>query len=426
MTGPDVRHVRGRNTAFAAVAGLALVAATYGVVGAVSPDAGAGAGLDYGPGSHTQQAVAAGTPTQLDARVTGSVDLGGGSSTATAADIDGLTVLPSGRLLALTGATGPGARGAGVVLGVDPATGQAQPIERIEVDQQYLERAAAQPQLAAGWTLGAVPTLSDSAVSVGTGGRFGVLDEYTPGTPGSGAFTGVITDQAGSPTGPITGACGDSSEATDPMIWTTSGSNVIERRALPTSRSTGTAPEVVMLASPMMELEPAQQELVSQDGSQALPRLTPSPAVSVGGLRSLNCLDRAQIHALREATGIADTVLRGSTEAPITSTALIAVVDRELATDWFERGSVPGEGVRAVPGQHYSGELIGQATGTGEHRLDAVVVDSVTGTAVAGIHLTGPGVPADAQVTALAMDASGTGGWAAVAGQQTLLRFELG
>lgn len=434
MTASEVSRTRGRNTVCAAAAGLALVAATYGVVGAVSPDAGAGAGaaLDYGPGSHTAQAVAAGTPAQLDARVTGSVALsgggdgGGGGSISTAADIDGLTVLPSGRLLALTGATGPGARGAGLVLSVDPATGRSQPIERIEVDQQYLHSAGTQPQLAAGWTLGAVPTLSDSAVMVGTGGRFGVLDDYTPAAPGSGAFAGVITDQAGSPTGPITGACGDSPEAVDPMIWTTSGSNVIERREFPTSTSTGTAPEVVMLVSPMMELEPAQRDLASQDGSQALPRLTPSPAVSVGGLRSLNCLDRAQIHALREVTGIADTVLRGSTEAPVTSTALVAVVDRELAADWFERGSVPGEGVKTVPGQHYSGELIGQATGTGEHRLDAVVVDSVTGTAVAGIHLTGPGVPADAQVTALAMDASGTGGWAAVAGQQTLLRFELG
>lgn len=154
-------RTRGRNTVCAAAAGLALVAATYGVVGAVSPDVGAGAALDYGPGSHTAQAVAAGTPVQLDARVTGNVALGGGGDggggTGTAADIDGLTVLPSGRLLALTGATGPGARGAGLVLSVDPATGRSQLIERIEVDQQYLHSAGTQPQLAAGWTLGAVP-----------------------------------------------------------------------------------------------------------------------------------------------------------------------------------------------------------------------------------------------------------------------------
>lgn len=411
--------------AVTALGAALLVGASYGLADTVTLSSDQ---VAYGPGSHTSDSVPAGTPTAVRARITSVVDVG--SAIPGSGDVMGLSGLADGTVVALTRATSAGPSGAGHLVRVDPDSGSGpahiEPIRSVEVDQEYLWLQQQQPQIAAGWTLGPVPGLSPTALAIGTGSRFGVLDEYTPGESGSGKYTGVVTDQQGSPTGPVTGTCSDDPGSTNPVTWTTSGSEVIERRTYPTSAGNGHAPRVRMLASPMMELTPAQQELVRMPGSEALPLLTPADSLLVGGLRSLTCLSDAQVLGMREATGLQDSVLRGATDAvPVTSSALVAVVDRELADSWYERGSRPAEGIAARPGEHYSGGLVGRATAAGPDRLDAVVIDSVSGTAVAGIHLSGPQVPDDAQVTALMFDAGGRSGLAAVAGSQKLLRFEL-
>lgn len=421
---PDTEQSR-PGPAGRALGAAVLATVSIGVVAMVSSQMAPAQMPDYGPGSHAVDTQPAGTPTQLDARVTDTVrpaDLPGG-------DVMGLARPVGGPLMALSRATATGADGAGALAAVDTTTGDTAQLLSIDIDQQYVDSARSQPQVAAGWTLGTLPELSDSALLVGSGSRFGVLDEYQlgggTGSDQPGRFAGVVTDQPGSPTGPITGACSDAPGSSDPVTWTTSGSEVIERREYPTSQALGTAPQVQMLASPMMALRPQQSQIPQRQGSQALPLLGPAHQLAVGGLRSLNCLDAGAVQGLRERTGMSELTLRSEDGASqTTSTVLLAVVDRELSQQWFDRGSVPGEGIRAEDGQHYTGGLIGEPTATGEHRLDAVVIDSVTGVAVAGVHLTGAQVPDDAQVSAMVLDATGTGGWAALAGSDELLRFE--
>lgn len=366
-----------------------------------------GSGPSYGPGAAVTGA--AGIPAQIDLTVTGVVPIGPGGG-----QVVGLARTAAGTTVVLTG---PDASGNGAALGELTADQDYRGLRGIDVDAAYLQAAGASPQIEAGWALGALPAAGPQALAVATGTRYGVLGDVLAG-PGMGGYAGVRTDAKGSPTGPVTGVCGDRDGVSDQVTWTVSGSDVLERRTLPTIASTGAAPSVVMSASPMMGLRDAQRGEATRVGAHEVPRLTPAQVYSVGGLRGLDCLDPQQISFLAGAGAVG---LRSSDN---TSLGLVSVVDRGLADHWFTEGSAhPGTTGAVRAGQHYSASLVGQATASGPHRLDAVVIDAITGTAVAGLHLSGPGVPDDAQVSALLLDADGRGGLAAIAGGTGLYRF---
>lgn len=353
------------------------------------------------------------------------------------ATVDRTVALPAGgeRLLGLTpsgdgllGVVGPSDEGSGALVRVDTdEPDRSSVLSEIAVDAAYRDSAQGSAQIRSGWSISAAPRYGSDSVVISSGTRYGIATDAMKLTQPKG-FAGVVTDKKGSPTGPVTGVCVDPA-GTDPeqaATWTVSGSDVIERRPFPTAVAAGKSPEVTMLASPMISLRKQQSKVAGAVGPGKPARFAATDTLAVGGLRGLSCVTPDQAAGLIGNSALSDALPKG-TFRNSTAPMLISVVDRDLAQGWFDRGW-QSDPTSEHYGEHYSMGLVGQPTQTGPNRLDAVLVDSASGAVTAGIHLQGPSVPTDAQITALALDADGEGAWVAIEGSRELrhTHFDLG
>lgn len=305
----------------------------------------------------------------------------------------------SGSLVVLTGPA-PGIEGG---LWSVPAGGAPVRIESIGVDAQYW-KAAASRQVTAAWSLGPLPLMGPEAAGLSTGTRYGVVRDVRAGSQARQGYAGVRTDVQGGPVAPVTGVCGFSEgERSSARSFTSDGSSQLFSRLGDPLSPEAAEVRVRMQAGDLISVRPEQRALAARSGPGQRPRFTPEPEVAVAGLRSLSCLDPAAVAGLH-AAGVT-TGLRGGQ-----GTAVAAVIDRGLADAWL------------TGGLGRPGELIGAARASGGGRLDGVLVDSSSGTAVAGLHLD---LPADAQLSTLVFDADGRGGWYALAGSPRIARFSV-
>lgn len=397
---------------------------------------------DYSDPQHAHQVGTTGAPPQIQMRITDSVELPG----AARAGGLGWHSLSDGRDSGEAGSGEPAPGELLVNIAPDPATGAGGQLVAVDVADQsdpqvtllgrigygpdYTALSQEIPQVQRAW---AVTGLDDpDMVAISGGDRYGVLtelDEMDPAIPDSGGFEGVLTAAPGSPITPVTGACwAGYTDGGSAGVLTVDGSNTLTRRVgWPTGPGDGQGLTAHMLAGPAMAVRSEQQPQL-ETGPAAVPRLTPAPVVSVGGLGDLACVDAGS------AQGLADL---GAAVRPATGQAVAAVVDRDLADAWFSGGvelaAADAASGTDTQGLHATGDLVGSPTGAGEHRLDAVVLDTLTGTAVASLHLdtSGPvaqaaGLSDDLQVTGLELDPANPGtGWVTVAGSDLVFIVEL-
>lgn len=373
-----------------------------------------GAGIDYS--SAESPSAPAGAPALISMTVTKSWPMAGADR------VQALDTLPDGRLLAIAA---PDVRNgvAGELLTVDPAaesdSDPSTALHPIAYGSEYADAQSASIQVARGWAVAVGP---EGRTAVSAGNRYGVVVdlERSPDEPGN--YVGLITDQPASPITPVTGACwfpgvGEAAAGT----LTVDGSNTIERRlASATGPGDGRPARVVMQEGPHLGVREGQQLIADQTGPTARPQLAPAQTLLVGGLSDLVCLDTGQVEQLHDV-GITDGLRPGR------GTAVLAVVNRELADGWYEGGTklVAQSGDRNLPaGTHSTGALVGEATGSGSDRLDAVAIDAGTGVAVAGFQVRGDDVADNAQITGLTLDRTDARrGWVTIAGKDRLYEF---
>ncbi|OUS97427.1 hypothetical protein CA951_03540 [Rhodococcus sp. NCIMB 12038] len=373
-------------------------------------------GVDYSPAAAEPSTTPVGAPALIPMTVTKSWPM------THASRVHGLDTLPDGRVLAI--AAPDVASGApGELISVDTTTGTesdpATTLHPIAFGSEYAAAQTASIQVAKGWAVASGP---DGRTAVSAGNRYGVVEdlEHSPDEPGN--YAGLITDKPASLITPVTGACwfpgvGDDAAGT----MTADGSNTLERRfAAAAGPGDGRPTRVMMQAGPQLGVRTGQQEIADRTGPAAPPKFAPAQELLVGGLADMVCLGTDQVEQLHDA-GVTDGLRSGR------GAAVLAVVDRELADRWYAGGTelVAEAGGGTNPaGTHSTGALIGQATASGQDRLDAVAIDTGTGVAVAGFQVRGNGVADDAQITSLTLDQTDARrGWVTIAGQDRLYEF---
>lgn len=393
----------------------ALVTVCVAALGSTGCSTMGSEGIDYSSAESDQFGLPAGAPALLTMNVTKSWPM------ADAGRIQGMDTVSDGRLIAIAAPdVNSGAPGELMTIdtsagpGVDPASS----LYSIPFGAEYAEASRSSVQIAHGW---AVATGPGGRTAVSTGSRFGVIADLTVSLDDPGNYFGLATDRPGSPITPVTGACwypgvGDDAAGT----MTAHGSNTVERRMTAAGPGDGRPTRVLMQNGPYMNVRENQEGIATEIGPAAPPKLAPAYELGVGGLTDLVCLDDTQVEQLHRA-GVTKGLRQGQ------GASLLAVIDRQLADRWFTSGvdvvtrATNGQQAR---GAHNSGALVGQATGTGADRLDAVAIDTGTGVAVAGFQVRGEDVPEDAQVTSLTLDtADARRGWVTIEGQDRLYEF---
>lgn len=373
-------------------------------------------GIDYSSAGAGLPPAPAGAPALVDMTVTRSWPM------AHAGRVQGMDTLADGRLVAIAApdvTSGAPGELIAVDTAVDTETDPATTLYPINFGSEYVAAQATSIQVARGWAV-AVGPAGDMAISAGN--RYGVLQDLgrSPDEPGN--YSGLVTDKPASPITPVTGSCwfdGTGGDAAGTM--TADGSNTLERRVgAAAGPGDGRPSRVMMQAGPQLGVRASQQVIAGQTGPGAPPRLAPAPELLVGGLADMACLSGEQVEQLHRA-GVTDGLRPGR------GASVIAVVDRALADGWFAGGTslvAEASGAKHPAGTHSTGALVGQATGSGPDRLDAVAIDLGTGVAVAGFQLRGNGIADDAQITSLTLDRSDASkGWVTIAGQDRLYEF---